>query len=109
MTIHYVDTLADITEAQLAGLCGSWDLAPSTSVLLRLLAQAPARVLAVEEGTGAVVGFLGVVPAPRGYMPLTDVLPAYQDLGVAAEMRRRVLTSLAPGQARYPRAHRAIA
>jgi hypothetical protein len=30
-------------------------------------------------------------------------------LGVAAELRRRLLTRLAPGQARYPQPTRAIA
>lgn len=109
MTITYVETLSNISEAQLSGLCGSWELAPSSACLLRLLAQAPVRVLAVEEATGAVVGFLGVLPGTRGYMPLADVLPAYHAQGVEAELRRRVLTRLAPGQARYPRPTRAIA
>lgn len=104
MSITYTDTLAGLTEAQLTGFCSSWAQAPSPGVLLRLLAGSAASVLAVEEGTGRVVGFLGVVTDPQGqaYVPMLEVLPAYRESGIVSELRRRMMTKLAPRVACYP-------
>ena len=98
MIITYTDTLAGVTESQLAGFFGSWSQAPTPAMHLRLLAGSPAKLLAIEAQTGQVVGYLGVALDAGGgaYVPMLEVLPAYQGLGVAGELTRRMMAKLAP-------------
>jgi ribosomal protein S18 acetylase RimI-like enzyme len=63
---------------------------------VRLLERSDHVVLALDDATGQVVGFVtavsdGVISA---YIPLLEVLPAYRSAGVGSELMRRMLDLL---------------
>ena len=69
---------------------------PSAETHLRLLRQSDHVVLATDAETGRVVGFVtaisdGVLSA---YIPLLEVVPAYQGRGIGTELMRRMLDLL---------------
>ena len=94
--IHYQTNLDGITPDNLAGFFVGWPHPPSPSVHHRLLQGSDFIVLAVDEQTEQVVGFVtalsdGVLSA---YIPLLEVLPAYQEQGIGSELMRRMLAQL---------------
>jgi ribosomal protein S18 acetylase RimI-like enzyme len=94
--IEYRDTLDDITATRLQGFFVGWPNPPSPETHLRLLRGSDHIVLALDSDTGDVVGFItaisdGVLSA---YIPLLEVLPAYQHHGIGGELVRRMLAAL---------------
>lgn len=95
--IQYQDHLRDITEASLAeGFFDGWPNPPSYAVFMQILKNASCVVLAKDAQTGKVVGFItalsdGVLTA---YIPLLEVVPAYQKRGIGKELTRRMLDKL---------------
>lgn len=94
--IRYVDSIESLTAENLRGFFVGWQNPPSTETHLELLKNSSALVLAVESETGNVVGFItaisdGVLSA---YIPLLEVLPAYQKRGIGLELTRRMLVKL---------------
>jgi len=95
--IQYQDHLRDITEASLAeGFFDGWPNPPSYAVFMQILKNASCVVLAKDAQTGKVVGFItalsdGVLTA---YIPLLEVVPAYQKQGIGKELTRRMLDKL---------------
>jgi ribosomal protein S18 acetylase RimI-like enzyme len=94
--IIYTDTVAGITPAQLHGFFVGWPNPPSPQTHVRLLQGSDHIVLAIDEGSGTVVGFItaisdGVLSA---YIPHLEVLPDFQSRGIGSELLRRVLERL---------------
>jgi ribosomal protein S18 acetylase RimI-like enzyme len=94
--IVYAETLDGVTADMLRGFFVGWPDPPSAATHLRLLRQSDHIVLAVDDETGNVVGFVtaisdGVLCA---YIPLLEVLPAYQGRGIGTELMRRMLVLL---------------
>jgi ribosomal protein S18 acetylase RimI-like enzyme len=94
--VTYTDSLESISASELYGFFDGWPNPPSPSVHLELLRNSYEVVLALDEQTGQVVGFVtaisdGVLSA---YIPFLEVLPAYQDQGVGQELMRRMLEKL---------------
>lgn len=94
--IAYLDTAEEITLDQLAGFFVGWPNPPDPATHQRLLRQSAYVVLAVDDGTGQVAGFItaisdGVLSA---YIPLLEVLPAYRRQGIGGELVRRMLAKL---------------
>lgn len=92
--VDYQTSLTGITPAMLAGFFVGWPNPPDGLTHLRLLESSQHRVLALAEGH--VVGFVtaisdGVLCA---YIPLLEVLPAYQAQGIGSELLRRLLLEL---------------
>jgi ribosomal protein S18 acetylase RimI-like enzyme len=92
----YSETVAGITPAHLHGFFVGWPNPPSPQTHLALLRQSSYVVLARLEPEGPVVGFVtaisdGVLSA---YIPLLEVLPAYQRQGVGRELMQRMLAQL---------------
>ena len=87
---------AGITAGQLGGFFEGWPNPPSPETHLRLLAQSDYVVLAVDDESGHVVGFVTVVSdgVLSAYIPLLEVLPAYRTAGVGSELMRRMLEQL---------------
>ena len=95
--IHFLDKPDSITPEQLKGFFAGWPnpLAPETH--LRILQGSDAVVLAFDDATRQVVGFVttisdGVLAA---YIPLLEVLPAYQGQGNGTQLVERMRTKLA--------------
>jgi ribosomal protein S18 acetylase RimI-like enzyme len=94
--ISYRDTIEGIIPEQLYGFFVGWPNPPARETHLRLLRQSDAVVLAVDDETGNVVGFItaitdGVLAA---YIPALEVLPAWQGQGIGQELVRRMLWAL---------------
>lgn len=95
--VIYRTSLEGITpDALRGGFFVGWPNAPTAETHLRLLQGSDYVVLAYDEESGAVVGFItaisdGVLSA---YIPLLEVLPAHQHRGIGAELVRRMLAQL---------------
>lgn len=94
--IVYTDAVQDISSTQLSGFFVGWPNPPTPETHLRLLHGSDHVLLAVDDATGQVIGFItalsdGVLAA---YIPLLEVLPAYQGQGIGSELVRRMLERL---------------
>ena len=94
--IAYVDSPEDITPEQLLGFFVGWPNPPSPDTHLRMLRGSGHVVLAIDDASGHVVGFItaitdGVLSA---YIPLLEVLPDYQHVGLGGELVRRMIVRL---------------
>ena len=94
--IEYRDTVEGLEASQLVGFFVDWTSKPSPQVHLNILHGSSHVVVAIDEESDQVVGFVtaisdGVLSA---YIPLLEVLPAYQDRGIGSELMRRILEQL---------------
>jgi len=95
--IDYTDRLDELEPGHLDGFFVGWPNPPSAERHLELLRGSAAVELALDDDNGQVVGFVtavgdGVLSA---YIPLLEVLPAYQGRGIGSELVRRLLARLA--------------
>ncbi|HSG14736.1 MAG TPA: GNAT family N-acetyltransferase [Anaerolineae bacterium] len=95
-TIRYTDNLAGITAGQLLGFFIGWPNPPSPETHLALLGHSDEIVLAVDDDSGRVAGFITAHTDKilTAYIPLLEVLPAYQGQGIGSELVRRMLAKL---------------
>ena len=94
--VVWVESARDITPAQLQGFFVGWPHPPSPETHRRLLAASDHVLLALDDATQRVVGFItattdGVLSA---YIPFLEVLPAYQGRGIGRELVDRMLERL---------------
>lgn len=95
--VHYTESLTGIEPEQLTGgFFEGWPNPPSPETHLRILQGSDHIVLAIDERSADVVGFVtaisdGVLSA---YIPLLEVLPDYRHLGIGQELMHRILTTL---------------
>lgn len=94
--IIYQTSLEGISEEHLAGFFVGWPNPPSPQTHLNILARSQHIVLAREGSDGPVVGFItalsdGVISA---YIPLLEVLPAYQRRGIGSELLQLMFIQL---------------
>lgn len=94
--IRYVETLEGTDARRLQGFFEGWPNPPTPATHRRLLASSDAFVLAIDEESGDVVGFVTAVTDGilSAYIPFLEVLPAYRRQGIGSELMRRVLRSL---------------
>jgi ribosomal protein S18 acetylase RimI-like enzyme len=96
MSIRYQHNLEDVTIEQLHGFFVGWPNPPTPATHWRLLQGSQHLVLARDEATGQIVGFItalsdGVLSA---YIPHLEVLPAYQGRGIGSALVRQMLEQL---------------
>lgn len=95
--IVYSESLDGISAEQLrGGFFVGWPNPPSPETHLRIMHGSYAVVLALDDDTGQVVGFItaisdGVLSA---YIPLLEVLPGWQGRGIGGELVRRMIERL---------------
>lgn len=94
--IKYTDSLLGITENDLAGFFVGWPHPPSPKTHLRILKNSAYVWLAIDEKSIQVVGFVNAISdhTLAAYIPLIEVLPAYQFKGIGAELMHRMLATL---------------
>ncbi len=95
--VRYVDTLRGIAAADLQGFFVGWPARPTPETLLRVLQGSGAAILAIDGANGRVIGFINALTdgVLMGYIPLLEVLPAYQGHGIGSELVRRMHARLA--------------
>jgi ribosomal protein S18 acetylase RimI-like enzyme len=94
--VKYDDDLSALRPGDLAEFFVDWPVSPSPEQRLAILRGSDHIVLAREEDSERVVGFVtaitdGVLSA---YIPLLEVLPEYQGSGVGTELMQRLLAKL---------------
>jgi ribosomal protein S18 acetylase RimI-like enzyme len=94
--ISYTDSLAGVGPEHLHGFFVGWPNPPAPETHLRILQGSDAVLLARDETTGAVVGFITAISdgVSCAYIPHLEVLPAYQGRGIGSELMRRMLERL---------------
>lgn len=94
--IKYSDDVNSIIDDQLIGFFVGWPNPPAPKRHLDLLKGSYKVILAIDDTTNQVVGFItaisdGVISA---YIPLLEVLPKYQDKGIGKALVERMLEEL---------------
>src|SRR5262245_50233200 len=94
--IIYADSLAGIGPNNLRGFFVGWPNPPAPETHLRILSGSDAVVLARDDATEAVVGFITAISdgVSCAYIPHLEVLPEYQGRGIGSELARRMLEKL---------------
>lgn len=94
--IEYTDSLAGIEPHHLRGFFVGWWEPPSPEKHLRLLRGSDYVVLAIDMETGQVVGFITALTdgVQSSFIPLLEVLPAYQQRGIGQSLMRELLVRL---------------
>lgn len=92
----YKNSLNGITTDMLIGFFVDWPNPPCPQTHLKLLKNSNKVVIAIDEETNHVVGFItaisdGILSA---YIPLLEVLPDYKNKGIGKELVKRMLQEL---------------
>ncbi len=94
--MQFLISAEDISAGQLRGFFVGWPNPPLPETHLAILRRSDAVVLAVDEETEQVVGFVNALSdgVLNAFIPLLEVLPAYQDRGIGSELVQRLLAQL---------------
>ena len=94
--IEYLYSVEEITADQLHCFFVGWPNPPSPEVHLRLLKQSDEVVLALDAANGNVVGFITAITDRilAAYIPLLEVLPAYQHQQIGKTLVQKMLERL---------------
>jgi len=94
--IVYTVSLEGIQPGQIQGFFVGWPNPPSSENHYRMLQNSQEIVLALDDQTGQVVGFINALSdgTLMAFIPLLEVLPAYQHRGIATQLVQRMLERL---------------
>lgn len=94
--ISYQETLDGVTADRLQGFFVGWPDPPSAATLLRVLQGSTHIVLARDDETGQVVGYITAVTdgVLAAYIPHLEVRPDLQGRGIGSELVRMMLARL---------------
>lgn len=92
----YKDSLEGISTEMLTGFFVDWPHPPNQETHLELLKNSSKVVLAIDNDSNQVVGFItaisdGILSA---YIPFLEVLPSYKSKGIGKELVNRMLKEL---------------
>jgi ribosomal protein S18 acetylase RimI-like enzyme len=94
--IRYIYSAINIQPEQIEGFCVNWQDPLSPKIHLKLLQNSDEIVLAMDDETGKVVGFVTAITDKviSAYIPLLEVLPPYQGKGIGSELMRLMIERL---------------
>lgn len=94
--IKYVLDLKGLEPGQFQGFFVDWPNPPLPDTHFKLLSQSDKLILALDDETGRIVGFITAVTDGilSAHIPLLEVLPVYQRRGIGHELVRRMLAEL---------------
>jgi hypothetical protein len=94
--IIYQNDLTGIHPAMLHSFFVGWPNSPSPETHYRILQGSQHLVLALDDQTQWVVGFINAISdgVLCAYIPLLEVLPAHQQQGIWVELPPRMLAQL---------------
>lgn len=93
--IRYTSSIQNVTVDQLSGFFVGWPDPPTPDEHLELLHSSYRVVLARIDG-GRVIGYATAISdgVLNAHIPLLEVLPEFQRLGVGTELMRQMLVHL---------------
>ena len=96
VSIVYSDSLKGVSADYLQGFFVGWPHPPSPKTHMKLLRKSDHVVLAKDDETDRVIGFVTAVSDGilSAYIPLLEVLPEYQNQGIGRQLMRRMLDKL---------------
>ena len=96
MEIEYTTSLDGVEPAHLCGFFEGWPSPPEPERHLELLNGSYRVVLARENGSAQVVGFVNALSdgVLYAFVPLLEVLPPYRGRGIGSELVRRIFQEL---------------
>jgi ribosomal protein S18 acetylase RimI-like enzyme len=91
--IRYNLDLAEVEQEMLVGFFVGWPRRPSPAQHLAVLRGSYRAVVAIDDSTGRVVGFVNMISdgVLTAFIPWLEVLPGYQGQGIGSELMRRIL------------------
>ncbi|MEU7988385.1 GNAT family N-acetyltransferase [Streptosporangium canum] len=91
--IRYSDTVDTIEADRLTGFFVGWPTPASPEQHLAVLRGSYRAVVAIDEETDRVVGFINMISdgVLTAFVPWLEVLPEYQGQGIGSELVRRIL------------------
>ena len=94
--IKYQTDTENITPEMLTGFFVGWPNPPDSETHLKILLNSSHIVVAIDDLTNRVVGFINAVSDNfhAAYIPLLEVVPEYQKKGIGGELVKRMLTML---------------
>lgn len=94
--VTYLDTADGIAETHLNGFFAGWGNPPSPQALLRILQGSDYLVLARNEETGNIIGYITAISdgVSCAYIPHLEVHSAWRGHGIGSELVRRLLEKL---------------
>ena len=94
--VTYTESVDGVGEEALKGFFVGWPSPPSPRTHLKILENSAFVVIARDEHSGDVVGFINAISdgVLTAYIPLLEVLPAYQGQGIGSELLRRLMSRL---------------
>lgn len=95
--IEYINSLDGIREEQLdSEFFDGWPNPPSRANFYRILQNSTYIWLAVDSDSNKVVGFINAISDKvlTAYIPLLEVVPAYQKQGIGSALVDRMLEQL---------------
>ena len=94
--VVYTDSLEGITPERLQGFFVGWPSQPTPELHLKLLQNSDQVILAIDEESGRVVGFITAITdhVLSAYIPFLEVLPGFRNQGVGRQLTRRMLDKL---------------
>jgi len=86
----------DILPEQLSGFFVGWSNPPSTQSHLQILNNSEYVVLAIDNATNAIIGFVNAITDKTlsAYIPLLEVLPKYHNNGIGTKLIKKMLNQL---------------
>ena len=94
--IKYTDSIKNITADMLIDFFEGWPNPPSKEVHLKILKNSDYFVLAIDNETGNVVGFITAVSdnVLCAYIPYIEVITEYQNKGIGTQLLKKMLKKL---------------
>jgi predicted N-acetyltransferase YhbS len=94
--ITYLTSAAQLIEEQVHGLFSYWGTPPTAADILRIFQGSDHVVLAVDEETGHVIGYITAISdgVSAAYIPHLEVREGWQGQGIGSELVRRMLEQL---------------
>lgn len=94
--VIYMTSLGEVSPPDLDRFFVGWGNHPSAEKHLELLQKSDFVVLAIDDETDRVIGFITAISdnVLSAYIPLLEVLPEYQGQGIGSELVKRMLEQL---------------
>lgn len=88
--------MEEVREPMLTGFFVGWPNPPKPETHLRILRGSYKAIVAIDDRTGMVVGFINAVSdgVLAAFIPLLEVLPDYRGRGIGSKLTKRMIYSL---------------